>query len=519
MARPAALDVLAAVWRLLRSMRTALVLLLVVALGALVGSFVPQRMNSPERVAQIFRESPRLAETLDNFALFDVYGSMWFTALYALLLVSLVACVLPRTRALARSLRALPRPARELDGFRHYAERSVAAAPAEAIAGARRVLRRRRFRVTRAEDSLAADKGLAREAGSLTFHWSLLLLLVGVAIGKGTGFTGFAVVTEGQCWTEAHANYDGNVREGRFFDESHTGAQVCVRDFEDEYRRTGVPMDFVTRADLLDPDGELVERVDIRVNHPASIEGVQIYQWGFGYAPVAEVRLDGEAIASGPIEFTQDQPPKGVSQLQLPWQGVLELASVRPQVGIELQLWLDVNAYVEGLTTGSFPAVTEPGAPFMFFTAWRGDLRADVPRTSRGLNKTDLERWTTGVVGLGQTIDLATGDEVGVGAPGLTISFPEIRQYTVLQVSRDRGVWLVLAAAILLLAGLLPALSSSRRKLFVRAEPDGAGAVVKVGGFALQHKARFEEEFPRLVDDVVRSAGGEPSRAERVRSR
>jgi cytochrome c biogenesis protein len=109
----------------------------------------------------------------------------------------------------------------------------------------------------------------------------------------------------------------------------------------------------------------------------------------------------------------------------------------------------------------------------------------------------------------------------GASASGLTISFPELRQYSVFQVSRDRGVPLVLLAAILVLLGLLPALYTSRRKVWVRAEPNGTGTVLKVGGFALQRKPQFDEEFSKLVDAMARAAGDAPAveEKERVSSR
>ena len=42
----------ALVWRTLRSMRTALILLLVLAAGSVIGSLLPQIPNSPERVGR-----------------------------------------------------------------------------------------------------------------------------------------------------------------------------------------------------------------------------------------------------------------------------------------------------------------------------------------------------------------------------------------------------------------------------------------------------------------------------------
>ena len=50
--------------------------------------------------------------------------------------------------------------------------------------------------------------------------------------------------------------------------------------------------------------------------------------------------------------------------------------------------------------------------------------------------------------------------------------------------------------------------SRSRRKLWVTAEADGAGTLLKVGGFALQRRSQFEEEFSRLVRELERVPEG-----------
>jgi cytochrome c biogenesis protein len=129
-------------------MRTALILLLVLALAAVAGSLVPQVGVADARIAAMFRSHPLRARIYESLGLFDVYGSWWFTLIYVLLLVSLVACLLPRTRAFVRNLRTRPVPAREIDAMRHYAEVIVSSDPDGAIRGARRVLRRRLFRVS-----------------------------------------------------------------------------------------------------------------------------------------------------------------------------------------------------------------------------------------------------------------------------------------------------------------------------------------------------------------------------------
>ncbi len=496
---------LALVWRSLRSMRTALILLLLLALASIAGSLVPQLSNSPMRVASIFRDHPLRARIYDSLGLFDVYGSWWFTLIYTLLLVSLGACLIPRTRAMVRNLRARPQPARELDALRHYAELPVAADAEHAARLSRRVLRRSLFRVSRAGPprSVAADKGLAREGGSLLFHWSFFLILVGVIFGKGTGFTGYAVISEGECWIEAAANYDGNIRTGRFFGGDHTGARVCVQDFEDRFRQSGQPMDFVTTATLRSGDGGPARTVDIRVNEPAGVDGVRYYQYAFGWSPVIEVRRAGELIASGPVQFERDPVPPGLGELQVPWHGALRLPTTEPQVGIEFQLWPDSRAFFAVAQTGTVPLMNRVFRPVLRYRAFEGDLASELRPSFARLDARGLREFRSGIIGAGQTVDLGTGRD-------LTVTFADLKQYTVLQVGRDRGLWIMLAASILILLGLVPALYTSRRKVWVRAEPASEGSVLKVGGYALQRTSQFEEEFTRLVDRLARAAGPAP---------
>ncbi|MFL5737849.1 MAG: cytochrome c biogenesis protein ResB [Actinomycetota bacterium] len=492
---------LALVWRTLRSMRTALILLLFLAAAAIAGSLVPQADVSPLRVESIFRDHPLRARIYDALGLFHVYGSLWFTLIYSLLLLSLAACLFPRTRALIRNVRAKPQPAHELEMMRHYAVRTVVAPPAEVIPSSRRVLKRRLFRVSVADGAVAADKGLAREAGSLLFHWSFFLVLIGIIYGKGTGFTGQAVVAEGQTWVEAHANYDGNIREGAFFNGQHTGIGVHVENFSATFHPDGIPSDFVTRAQILDPDGNVERTVDIRVNHPVSVDGLHIYQFGYGWAPVIDVTQNGTPLATGPVVFQQPQAPAGVDQSTIPWNGVVKLPSMHPQVGIELQLWPDGRGLASVLAGGSPVSMRDAFHPVITYTAYRGNLHAGQLQNIATLDTTDMRKFQQGLLRSGVAANLGNG---------LSVSFPELRQYTVLQVSRDRGLPIMLIAAVLILLGLLPALYTSRRRLWVRAEAGRNGTVLQVAGFALQRKEQFEEEFAHVVDDLERAAGGPP---------
>jgi cytochrome c biogenesis protein len=474
----------ASVWRALRSMRTALILLLVVGVASMFGSLLPQIPNTPARVEQYALDHPALARIWNALGLFDVYGSWWFTLVYVLLLVSLASCLVPRTRALLREARRRPQPLRDLEGMRHFAEGRVGDGPGAVLDRSRRVLRRRRFRVSGSDGVLAAEKGGAREIGSLLFHWSFFLLLVGVIYGKGFGLTGLATVVEGETWTEAHANYDLPPREGRFFTEGmHSGLQLRLTDFDATYLPSGLPDAFVSRVEVV-KGGRVEEAAEIRVNAPLEREGVKVYQAGYGWAPVIEVRHEGELLAGRPVVFFTDTP----EDFTRPWRGVIKLPSLRPQVGIEFELFPDAPAGFAGLP------MLEADAPFLSYRAYRGDLGLDRPQSVFALDRRALDAWESGGLGLGQRARLPGGVE---------LSFPAIREYTQWQVKRDPGLLLMALAAALILAGLLPALYSSRRRLWVRAVPEGEGTRLQVAGFALQRRAAFEEEFRSLVGELV----------------
>jgi cytochrome c biogenesis protein len=510
---------LALVWRTLRSMRTALILLLLLALAAVAGSLLPQIPNSPDRVVSYLAAHPFWGDLLLRAGFLDVFGSWWFTMITVLLFTSLVACLVPRSRAMVRAMRQRPVQARELDAFRHYASRRVAMQPGAAAEASRRVLRRRRFRLRADGSSLAAEKGALREAGSLVFHWAFVLLLVGVVVGKGTGYSGRATIVERTpAWVDAPANYDGTLRAGRFFRGDTSGIGIKLLSFQDQFRASGVPMDFVSRVALEDPSGDTVETADVRVNHPVSFEGVRIFQFGFGWAPKLTVMRSGTPIATDPVVTGQETAPDGVSQLAMPWNGFIKLPSGRPQMAIQFQLWPDGR----GFFVRDAPMVSEFN-PIIRYTLWRGPL---LDPSNAGLDTSAMHRAGRGIIAGRWTMDLDRGCVIsgpstgqlgklantcrpGSATPKLTLSFDDLRRYSVLTITRDAGVPVVFLAAILVLGGLLAAMYSSRRKLWVRFEPDGDGSIMRVGGFALQRKAQFEDEFAGIVGALVAATGGE----------
>jgi cytochrome c biogenesis protein len=346
---------------------------------------------------------------------------------------------------------------------------------------------------------VAGEKGVLREAGSLLFHWAFFLLLVGVIVGKGTGFTGRAVVTEGDTWVDAVPNYQGELRTGRYFEGGHTGIGIRLLDFQDSYRRNGQAKDFVSRVQLFDADGAPVRTAAIRVNHPASFAGLRIFQEGFGWAPVVTASIDGHQLWGSPIQMVRDDAPEGVPATAMPWRGAIKLTEPEPDVMVTLELWPDFRALANLQLTGRPTPMLVEFDPYVRYSVYTGRI-LDPARST--IMPVGLRR-----IGRGQIHAAGTSSISVPGVGQLRLAFPELRHYSVLLVSRDVGVPVVLAAAILVLVGLLPALFVSRRKVWVRAEPAPGGSTVEIGGFALQRKDAFEEEFARIVRAVEASAG------------
>ena len=136
-------------WRQLTSMRTALVLLFLLALAAVPGSVVPQQNIDAVKVINWKQAHPTLTPVYERLGLFNVYGSVWFAAIYILLMVSLVGCVVPRLRVYWRAMRATPpRVPRRLDRLPEARRVELDEEPDAVLERARQVLRKRRYRVS-----------------------------------------------------------------------------------------------------------------------------------------------------------------------------------------------------------------------------------------------------------------------------------------------------------------------------------------------------------------------------------
>src|SRR5215510_2063656 len=95
-------------WRGLTSMRTALVLLFLLAIAAIPGSLLPQTNLNSDKVQAYLQQHRTLGPLLQRIGAFNVFASPWFSAIYLLLFISLIGCVVPRLRTHLAAVRRVP---------------------------------------------------------------------------------------------------------------------------------------------------------------------------------------------------------------------------------------------------------------------------------------------------------------------------------------------------------------------------------------------------------------------------
>lgn len=459
-------------WTQLTSMRTALVLLFALAVAAVPGSLIPQRGVSPIAVSDFLAEHPVLGPIYDRLGLFDVFSSAWFSAIYLLLFVSLIGCIVPRMRVYAKALRAQPpRTPRHLSRLPAYTTASMPAEQTDEqlLELATRQLKGQRYRVVRYQDagpgaSLSAERGYLREAGNLLFHLSLVILLIGVAIGGLFGFRGTSVVIVGQGFANNITQYDDLSTGAWFSDDQLQPFTIGVRQFRVRFEtgpvQTGAARLFELDTEVTERPGAKPYERTIEVNHPLSVDGTSVHLIGHGYAPVVTVRdRNGEIAFSGPVVFL---PQDG----NFTSAGAIKAPDGRPERLAFEGIFAPTARVDEQGPRSLFPEALDPA---LYLNAWYGPPKAEIgePENVYSLDTRGLTQVKT-----------ADGEPLRVLLrPGTSFALPDgqgsiemtgVTRWVKLQLSDTPGIGLVLGSIGAAVLGLCLSLFIRPRRVWVR---------------------------------------------------
>lgn len=513
-------------WNWLTSMRTALILLFLLALAAVPGALLPQRSLNEANVESYLATNGKLAEIYDKLQLFDVFSSSWFTAIYVLLMISLVGCILPRSWDHFRALRTPPvRAPKRLERMPLHGSGEIAKPLDEVASDVRRRLRRWKLRETPPEEdragalSFSAERGYLREFFNLVFHLSIVVLLVAVAAGRMVYYEGqVIVITESGSNSEisaevstefcntSTANFD-SFRAGALFDGTGLSTFCFVaHTFSAEYTEQGQAKMF--SSDISYAEGEDIytdpsewEDYTLRVNHPLRIAGDRIYLQGHGFAPTFTITWPNGESRTQTVQFRPDDPTYFLSS------GVLRFdppAGMYPDLYERRQNQLAIQGVFaptaswsggegeEAVLSSAFPTLQDPAVAVDIY---RGDNGLD---TGVGQSLYDLDATLvhSGQLQRLERVNLSQGESVTLD-DGTQVRFDGANEYANFQISHDPTQGWLLGAALTMILSLVASLMIHRRRIWVRLYPgsEPGTTLVETAGLARTDQAGWGKEY------------------------
>lgn len=272
------MEILKKIYKFIASMKFAIILLIVVAVACMIGSLVPQ--------GELFEQNrasypARTAAFILAFHLDDVFHSLWFIVLVALLCLSVLLCNLGRVRSLIRKTRDAARVGHALSE-----EPSVSKA---GVADPKAVFRRLRFfRPTETtvdgKKVLFAYRNRFGYWGAWVCHLGIVLIVLGYALGQMTLFSTYVYGTPGQT----------KPIEG-------TPYTVTIDGFRTVYNDAGFVEQYVSALTVTDPATGKTQSGTSSVNHPAVLNGCKLYQNATGDAVRVTISGDGTESESADL--------------------------------------------------------------------------------------------------------------------------------------------------------------------------------------------------------------------------
>jgi cytochrome c biogenesis protein len=482
-------------------MRTALILLFLLAVAAVPGSLLPQRPLNPSKTAAYIKSHGAWGSFLDRVGMFDVFGSPWFAAIYLLLFISLVGCLVPRIRLHTKNVVRKPLPAPRNLGRLPESGQFETTQSVDAAAASARAILGRRWRVVRREEqdgvlTLSAEKGYSRETGNLIFHVALLVTLVLIALGRLYTYQGSEIVVQGDGFCNVPGLLD-SWKPGRFAAEGKVSPPgFCVNqltNFEAKYTSSGEPTTFAANIDYQLSSGGAQKHARITVNHPLRIEGDRLYLIGHGFAPEVTVRMPNGTIRHDTAVFIPTDPTTLLSEGAFKLQG--GAVGTNQDVGISGYFAPTPATDINGVTRSASPEVNHPVLGIFVYV---GNLNYN------GLAQSVYSLDTSKMKQVDQPVELQVG-QTKTFSNGVSVTFDGWKPWASMQVSHDPAQgWLLLSASAMVI-GLLGSLGVRRRRVWLRITPssggsDGSPTVVQVGGLARSDSGHFPTEFAGLFE-------------------
>jgi len=467
-------------WRTAASVKTGVILLILVVILAAVGTVILQRpITDPEEMQRAY--SPQALRLLDAIGLTDVFHAWWFIGLMILVSFSIIAASVDR---FPNAWRYYSRPYKYPDSsFRRalHPQKSIAINDEETgLVAAERALHSLGLspeRLVREDHfGIFAERHRISEMAVYIVHASLLLIFFGAIVDGIYGWRGELTLNEGQT-SNAIELRDGKTRALPFAIRCDAAGQENYKD--------GTPKKWWSKLAVVE-NGQDVAKKEIVVNDPLVYAGVRFYQSSFG--------LNGKVN-----KLMLNAAPSGGSGPKR-----------------EIGLALNDTVVLDADTTVRF-AEFFPDYAIRDGQVYRKSNQMENPAVHLIVAKPST----------GQNYDVwfPQLDEVADNSKApyrFEATDLKLSHFTGLQVSHEPGQWAVWSGVVLLGIGLIFVFYVVHSRFWavpVRDERTGQVALW-IGGSANRNRDAFEQRFDQLVAAVEKEVNlistGAPS--ERVAS-
>ncbi len=436
-------------------MKTAIVILLSLAVTSIIGTVIPQNKN-PTEYLQAFGEF--LYRLFDVFDFFDMYGSWWFQLLIVLLTINIVICSIDRLSSTWKII-FVKVPSFKLSRFKSISFRkefSDNRSPSELQSIYERAVSKG-FGYVRVEQAdrgycIFAEKWRWTRFGVYIVHLSVVLLLLGSLIGSIFGFDGYVNIQEGE-------NVE-KVRVRNSIEPQKLGFLIQCDDFNVTYYESGTPKEYRSSLTIIE-QGKSILKKDITVNDPLRYKGINIFQSSFGEVPPNKITIqiiNNDSGMSYNEKLNIGKPfdlPEDMGRLEI--KGSTDSTNFK---GVDLR--------------EAFVGVFEPkdGKP----------VEIILP-----LRYPDFDK-------------MRKGDQV------FSVSGYDKIYYTGLQVTKDPGVWIVYSGFILMILGCIVTFFMSHQRICVEVTENGPKTDISVSGYANKNKLGIENKVSGIAKHLMRPA-------------
>ncbi|HEX6823916.1 MAG TPA: cytochrome c biogenesis protein ResB [Candidatus Sulfotelmatobacter sp.] len=447
-------------WQTLSSIKTGVVLIILVVIFSAAGTVILQRpMTEPDDMARAY--SPAMLRFLDVTGLTDVFHARWFVALMIVVSLSIIAASVQR---FPNAWRYFSRPYKSPDQNFRRALPLQASIPIsdeeQGLGAAERILRMHGLkseRIVRTNSfSLFSERNRISEMAVYMVHASLLLIFLGGIIDALVGWRGFLMLTPGKAGNQIEMK-TGVSRMLPF-------AVLCNAAGEETYS-DGTPKKYWSKLAIVE-NGQEVSHKEIVVNDPLVYKGIRFYQASYGRTGKLDELL---------LNVT---PAKGGSSQQISLRMNQELA-LDADTTVQLVEFIPDFVVQDGHVYARSNNVTNPAVHMIV--------------TSKKTNAT-TNYWLPEISGVAENAsspyifepkDLKTG------------------VFTGLEVSHEPGQWAVWAGVVLMAVGLTFVFYVIHMRLWVVPVQSANGSLsLWIGGSANRNRDAFEEKFRVLVEDL-----------------